>query len=264
MPRKPQQSKARRATKRPAGVVTSALPAAPAHVAILGMGPSLDAYTGLCKRAGGRKNFCDETWGMNALGDVLVCDRIFHMDDVRIQEIRAAARPESNIAHMLKWIKSHPGPIYTSRTYPDYPGLVAMPLEALANMARVEYFNSTAAYCVAYAILIGVKKITLFGCDFTYPNAHHAEKGRACVEFWLGFARARGIDVVVPKTTSLMDALVDPRERCYGYDTVDRHTTIDADGRIRIAFTERATLPTADEIEASYDHSKHPNALVKD
>jgi hypothetical protein len=43
------------------------------------------------------------------------------MDDVRIQEIRAAARPESNIATMLGWMRKHPGPIYTSRLHPDYP-----------------------------------------------------------------------------------------------------------------------------------------------
>jgi uncharacterized membrane protein YecN with MAPEG domain len=41
---------------------------------------------------GGRHKFCDETWVINAFGDILACDRVFHMDDVRIQEIRAARR----------------------------------------------------------------------------------------------------------------------------------------------------------------------------
>jgi hypothetical protein len=46
------------------------------------------------------------------------------------------------------------------------------------NSCGIAYFNNTAAYAVAYAVHIGVKKITLFGCDYTYPNAHDAEKGR--------------------------------------------------------------------------------------
>lgn len=237
-------------------------PPAPDHVAILGMGPSLDQYTGLCKRAGGRTAYCNETWGINAVADVLTCDRVFHMDDVRIQEIRAAAKPQSNIAAMLEWLKRHPGPVYTSRSHPDYPGLVDYPLEAVLNaLPPFGYFNSTAAYAVAFAIYLGVKKISLFGFDFTYQNAHHAEKGRACVEFWLGVAVAKGITVSMGNASSLMDACEPIAKRLYGYDTVDVAINADADG-IHIGYTERAELPTADEIEAAYDHSAHPNPLV--
>src|SRR5690349_20483929 len=99
------------------------------HVVLLALGPSVSTYLEIVKRAGGRAKFCDEVWTINALGDVFACDRVFHMDDVRIQEIRAAANPDSNIATMLKWMKVHPGPIYTSRPHEDYPGLVAFPLE---------------------------------------------------------------------------------------------------------------------------------------
>ena len=78
------------------------------HIAILGLGPSVRQYMELTKRAGGRSAFCTETWGINALGDVFACDRIFHMDDVRIQEIRAAAKPDSNIARMLDEVAGVP------------------------------------------------------------------------------------------------------------------------------------------------------------
>ena len=43
-------------------------PAAPKHVAILGLGPSLDQYTNQCKRKGGRHKYADQTWTINALG----------------------------------------------------------------------------------------------------------------------------------------------------------------------------------------------------
>lgn len=235
---------------------------APEHVVILGLGPSLEAYVDVVKRIGNRHWFADEVWGINALGDVIQCDRIFHMDDVRIQEIRAAALPESNIAAMLQWLKHHPGPIYTSRAHPGYPGLVEFPLaEVMNSCGGVAYFNSTAAYAVAYAVHLGVKKITLFGCDFTYPNAHDAERGRACVEFYLGIAKARGIAIGLSDRTTLMDGIATREERIYGYDTLDVHFEHAEDGRVIAKFSERPRLPSAAEIEARYDHSKHPNPL---
>ena len=234
----------------------------PEHVVILGLGPSLESYVDIVKRLGGKHAYSDEVWGINAVGGFLMCDRIFHMDDVRIQEVRAKARPESNIARMLEWLRVHPGPIITSRAHPDYPGLVEFPLEDALNTLGSAYFNSTAAYAVAYAILMGVKKLSIFGCDYTYPNAHDAEKGRACVEYWLGMAAARGMKVTVAKSSTLLDAMHSQEERLYGYDTLD--VTIRTDGALaRVDFVPRDALPTADEIESRYDHSAHPNALME-
>ncbi len=235
----------------------------PEHVVILGLGPSLHAYMDLARRLGARQKLGDEVWAINALGDVFQCDRVFHMDDVRIQEIRAAARPQSNIANMLTWLRRHPGPIYTSQTHPDYPGLVAFPLEAVVNSTGYGYFNNTAAYAVAFAIHLGVKKISVYGCDYTYPNAHDAEKGRGCLEFWLGFAAARGIKLSMPRSTSLLDALEPDARRYYGYDALEIKRQRDDGGQIRFSFVPRPVLPTADEIEHMYDHSRPPNPLVE-
>ena len=205
-------------------------------------------------------------WGINAIGDVMRCDRIFHMDDLKVQEARAAARPDSNIAAMVAWLRNHPGPVYTSIVREGYPGLVAFPLEAVLNAGHdsnggAPYFNSTAAYAVAFAIHIGVKRMSLFGLDYTLANSHSAEKGRACVEFWLGIAAARGIEITIPDTSSLMDACADPRERLYGYDCADVTLTNQPDGTVKVSFADRPA-PSAAEVEARYDHSKHPNRLV--
>lgn len=234
---------------------------APRRVAILGLGPSLEAYVDIVKRMGARAALYDEVWGINAVADVIICDRVFHMDDVRVQEARAEAKPQSNIANMLGWLKTRPGPIYTSRPHEDYPGLVAFPLEDVINSSGIAYFNSTAAYAVAYAVHIGVEEIALFGCDFTYPNAHQAEKGRACVEFHLGIAKARGIKIALPDNTSLMDGIAPMEERVYGYDTLDIDMEDDGEN-VRLTFTPK-DAPTAEEIERRYDHSAHPNPLVK-
>lgn len=233
----------------------------PDHVIILGLGPSLGTYVDIAKRMGDRHAMCDEVWGMNAVGGVVQCDRIFHMDDFRVQELRAAAKPHSNIANMVGWLKKHPGPIYTSVPNADYPGSIAYPLEDVVNSVGIAYFNSTAAYAVAYAIHIGVKQISCFGFDFTYANSHTAERGRACVEFYLGMAKARGIKLGLCDRTTLMDGMESNEGRLYGYDGVHVDFVSDENGRLKVSFTPKE-LPSAEEIESRYDHSKHPNSLV--
>lgn len=240
----------------------------PAHVAIVGLGQSCAQFFELTRRLGGVSAWCDEVWGINAIGDVLKCDRVFHMDDVRIQELRAEANPTGPVAAMLKWLKTHPGPIYTSIAREGYPGLVAFPLEEVLNRKHdgnggAPYFNSTTAYAIAYAVHIGVKRISLFGVDYTLANRHHAEKGRACCEFWLGIAAARGIQITVPDATSLLDACEKPEDRLYGYDCVKVQIVDQENGSVKVEMTERETIPTAAEMEARYDHTKHQNPLMR-
>ena len=216
---------------------------------------------------GGASAYCDEVWGINAIGDVLRCDRIFHMDDMLVQERRAEANPSGNIAAMVRWLKSHPGPIYTSVVRDGYPGLVAFPLQDVLNRKHdnnggAPYFNSTAAYAIAYAVHIGVKRLSLFGLDYTLPNAHHAEKGRACCEFWLGIAAARGMEITIPEQSSLLDACEKAEHRLYGYDCVDVSVADQPDGTVAISFADKAA-PDAAEIEARYDHRQHPNPLMR-
>jgi hypothetical protein len=252
------------------GAVKSVAPAdnPPAHIAIVGLGPSCATFFELTRRLGGSSAYCDEVWGINAIGDVLRCHRVFHMDDVRVQELRAAAKPDTNIAAMLRWLKKHPGPVYTSIIREGYPGLVAFPLQDVLNRGLdsnggAPYFNSTAAYAIAFAIFIGVKRISLFGLDYTLANSHHSEQGRACCEFWLGIAAARGIEITIPDTSSLLDACAPADQRVYGYDCVDVHLKDQDDGSVKVEFTEKEKQPTAEDIEARYDHSKHPNPLLQ-
>lgn len=249
---------------------------APRHIAILAYGPSLQQYVELTKALGGREAFCDEVWAVNAIGSVLNCDRVFHMDDVRIQEIRVAAQPDSNIAAMLAWLKKTKTPVYTSRAHAAYAALVEYPLEHVLNLAGgMAYFNSTPAYAVALALaeLAAVRAtsdpkaglvLSLFGLDYTYANAHDAEKGRACIEFWLGRAHAMGVDVRVSSHSSLLDAC-EAEPPLYGYGRFGSRDVAfgkKPDGSIAVSFADRATMPTADEIEAAYDHSRHPSPLA--
>lgn len=224
------------------------------RVAILGMGPSADGYSRHCAVRGGRHAAFTETWTVNAFGDIFGADIIFHMDDVRIQQIRADAGNEQ-IASMLEWMRKHPGPIFTSRSHPDYPGLVDYPLaDVLETTGGPVYFDSTPAYAVAFAIHRGVKELAPFGLDYAYDPKYRGERGRACVEYWLGRAvggkSGDGMHLYLPKDTWLMNTRCN---KLYGYDTVDV-TIEDDNGKPKVTFKEKDRLPTAEEIEAAYNH----------
>ena len=53
----------------------------------------------------------------------------------------------------------------------------------------------------------------VFGADYTFPGTTARESGRANCEYWVGFCRARGMQVIVASTTTLLD----PREGPYFY-----------------------------------------------
>lgn len=226
------------------------------HVALVALGPSSLQYVQTVEAHGGRHAFCDKVWTVNSFGNVLDCDLIWHMDDVRVQEARAAAKPTGKIAGMLRWLKAHRGaPVMTSRAHPEYPTLIAYPLEDVLNTCPTLYFNSTPAYAIAYAIHIGVKQLSLFGLDYTWPNAHEAERGRACVEYWLGRAMQRGMIIRIGDHSTLMDSNTSEAEKFYGYDTVDVAVSVDGN-RVIVTQSERQITPSAADIEARYDHSK--------
>jgi hypothetical protein len=220
------------------------------HVAIVAMGPSADAYARHCAMSGSRLTQFDETWTVNCFGSIFHADRTFHMDDVRIQEIRAAGGNQL-IANTLKWLKEYRGTVYTSRAHPDYPCLVDFPLEEVLNSTgNMVYFNSTPAYAIALAIHMKVSRISIYGMDYTFNDKYRAERGRSCIEYWIGRATERGIEIAVPGETCLMDT--NRPDKLYGYDTRLVSGMLQPDGSVKLKFTERETLPTAEQIEAAY------------
>lgn len=235
----------------------------PLHITILGLGPSIDDYTMHVKCLGGRASYCDQVWAINAAGLVMDCDMIFHMDDVRVQEARAKARPKSNIANMIRSLKKTTTPVMTCHVEPGYKSLREYPLNDVIGDLGECYFNNTAAYAVAYAIWLGATTISIFGCDYSYEHSHHAERGRACVEFWIAIAKARGIKIVLPQNTSLLDAYEGQQALFYGFcDSRTMTLGADDDGRM-IATSEEKPLPTADEIEHRYNHARPTSKHVE-
>jgi SAM-dependent methyltransferase len=224
----------------------------PRSVAIVAMGRSASTYLNMASTRGGRHMVADETWAINSMGAVIQHDMLFHMDDCKIQEARAEASPGSNVWGLVQWLKGHDR-FFTSKKYDDYPGAMAFPLTDVINSVGSIYFNSTVAYAVAYAIHLGVERISLYGVDYSYANMHKAESGRGCVEFYLGIAAAKGIQIEIASDSTLMDANVDPSIKPYGYDAYDVEFNQTDEG-MEIVMKDRDELPTPEEMEARYNH----------
>jgi hypothetical protein len=95
---------------------------------------------------------------------------------------------------------------------------VEFPLEEVVNAVGTWYLNNTVAYAIAFAIAAKVKKIMVYGVDFSYKgNVHFAEAGRACCEFLLSKAIERGILVGIAQNSSLLDTSLPHNQKLYGY-----------------------------------------------
>lgn len=77
--------------------------------------------------------------------------------------------------------------------------------DCVRNGVAMRYFQNSVPYMLAYAWFIGVKRLRLYGADYTFPNQPAREDDRANCEYWVGIVRALGMEVSLPDTTTLLD-----------------------------------------------------------
>lgn len=86
------------------------------------------------------------------------------------------------------------------QVYPEFPASIRYPFEEAFTLLDgiklkgepLEYFTSSPAYAIAFAILQGRKKIGLYGMEL---HGYQYESQKDCIAFWLGFAAGRGIEI---------------------------------------------------------------------
>jgi hypothetical protein len=187
-----------------------------AHVAIVGLGSTQGTFTSSVANG---KSF-DEVWAINSMMAPIKHDRVFMMDPAsRFLDTENAG---SQTKALRKILGAHPGPIYTCTLDERVPGAVLYPLEEVVKDTGLCYFNNTVPYAIAFAIYHKVEKLYLYGLDYSYKsNLVLAEAGRACAEFWLSAAIARGMGVEVAHNSTLLDTNVPDEEKLYGYHRLD-------------------------------------------
>ena len=123
---------------------------------------------------------------------------------------------------MRKYLPQCEFPIYTCELDDRVPTAVEYPIESIISDLGCSYFNNTIPYTIAYALWSKVKKISLFGIDFTYrSNMHFAEAGRSCTEFWLSKCIDAGMQIEVAPRSTLLDTDIGFEEKLYGYHRLD-------------------------------------------
>ena len=102
-----------------------------------------------------------------------------------------------NLGDIIKRINDMGCPLIAPYKYEEIPKSEAFPLEDCAQKfgKGAMYFTNTICYMIAYAILQGVEKIELFGVNQAGSHEYAEEKGG--VEWWLGIAVGKGIEVTI-------------------------------------------------------------------
>jgi len=137
------------------------------------------------------------------------------------------------------WIRECGIPVFMSEMYADSPTSVRYPIERLLKKHGLDYFTSTVAFELAWAIdcidrdvaaraqaaasdnnvvsaegargLYGEYELGIFGIDMIVGTEYEVQK--ACVEFWIGVAEGRGIKFTIPPACALLK-----QQYRYGYE----------------------------------------------
>jgi len=172
------------------------------HVIILALGPSW--YK--CPETTGEG---EEVWGVNTMYRNRPVDRIFIMHDLRHD---LCLMDKGFIVNANKLGV----PVYTAGDYPVFDNNVVYPIEKILNEFKVGFFLNVMCYMIALAILEGVKKISLFGTDMrTDSGQEYKVNEKGAIEFWLGVAIGRGIEISIPEESYLLKRMM--AGNFYGY-----------------------------------------------
>lgn len=174
----------------------------------------------------------DERWGINNCW----CDfhqqadssekltAIIAMDDLR--------RDRGTHPRYVEQIIDCDVPIYTATAYPEYSNTIDYPTEDVMEWVAPARLDNSINYALALAIHGGATTIGLFGCEFTKadPEWVHGrdmgpfpdwfsyyqedaifhrrgrEPGVEVLNYLLGRAIERGIDVLIPRGSTIFDS----------------------------------------------------------
>ena len=189
-----------------------------------------------------------EVWGIQYTWEHWILDRAFVMDSPEwvIAKNHNFDNPKDVEADMRKFGR----PIYVSKKWENVPNTIEYPIEEIKKEFP-HYFMDSFSYMFALAIHEGFKRIELYGIDFRYYNElgeliwrpeagtpwvefmkknpdwnfetfmekqHNWLDETHCGAFWVGLAIGKGIEVVIPKRSSVMKPVHPDDPKLYGYE----------------------------------------------
>lgn len=135
-----------------------------------------------------------EVWGLNEqyrLGDgTAFAQRATRWFELHGQTPLTNARRPANHWERLAALNI---PVYMLFDLPGIKTAVQFPIEQAAAIG--DYFSCTFCYQIALALIEGVTELRLYGTPLI--GAREALVERPCVEWWLGYAQANGVEVTI-------------------------------------------------------------------
>ena len=101
----------------------------------------------------------------------------------------------------LEAMKAHKARILWTRDKCDFRDSVAFDFGRVMTDLDSRYFTSSVAWCIAFAVVQGYREIYVYGVDMSADTEWAYQ--RPCCEYWIGYARGRGIKVFVPDESVL-------------------------------------------------------------
>ena len=157
-----------------------------------------------------------ERWGCNDLFTRLPGAWAFDQWD-RWFDVHTRAHIRRHRPHAWAWYETRgpARPIYLHQIYREIPGSRAYPRQVIQQAFAwggqpEELFTSSVDWMLALAIYEQVDAVGLYGIDLSEGEERTAQ--RVGAHYWIGVARGRGIEVIIPDNSSLCKT-----ERLYGY-----------------------------------------------
>ena len=133
-----------------------------------------------------------ETWGVN--------DLFLRRDVTLIFQMHRPRLLKNLFSATAKYVNGKNIPVVMLEKRPDIPTSIRFPLEEM----HTDYFTNSFSYMLAYAIHKGATVINLYGCVLKNESAYQDQKPN--IEYWIGYARGRGVEVNVHGFSNLLRA----------------------------------------------------------
>lgn len=215
----------------------------PKVIAIVGLGPTSQDWHAAHVQYTPPVEVVDEVWTVNKGFRTVNCDMCFMMDDLMDEarksprygkEIAAASGDglpmltstvDAPVAQLWPAVKAYPlkevlsfwGEHVHERRHRGTPAEVEKPNALQYGLDEAAYFNNSIPYMLAYAGMIGVERVYMFGCDYSFPGNTAREDDRANCEYWIAALQfGLGVAFRYPARTTLCSR--DKGRQFYGFN----------------------------------------------
>lgn len=136
-----------------------------------------------------------DIWVQNESGMMPWCPKVDAVFQVHLPTVYKNPQNRAEVPYW-EWLQQeHRFPIYMQKVDPEVPSSVRYPFEEVQSLPLCEpkMFTSTTAYMLAYAVLIGVPKIQMYGIEASFYQEYKQQ--REGIAYWVGYCQGHGIPV---------------------------------------------------------------------